>query len=842
MGFFFSDKSSPKKKTLNTALLQQQGCLSCDLNRKQKINPKGTEIPYLYVLGEEPYSEDSINSFNDDKGNLIVTALSNILGFDFVSDNIRFNSLVYCRNKESGNPTDYQTECCRKKVIEDIEKTKPLVVFGFGELPLKWITGKSSNMSLWRGRKFPVKIGNHVCWYFPMLSPSYVLKNKKDGYLSEEDRCFDLDIRFAKEFMENYEEPVFISGGFSDGVRVFKGEDCEISKIEKELDSFMEEPYIGIDIETIGLRPYNKHNKMLSISLGTFDRVIAFPLDHDEAKQAYKSKIFSVLEKFLLEYRGGKICQNLKFELEWFNKFFGKEVLFAGKWEDTLVQAYVMDERTSKEEGMLSLDTLCFLNFGFRIKSLTTVDRANCAKSKLSDLLLYNGMDSKWEYQLFMTQKNKLDKSLEKVYNHIVEVQRTLALTQAKGIPVDFDEVNNFDRKYSRQIAEITERIKKLPEIVAFERTNGVFNPASGKQLVSVLKDYLKIPEIKKTLKGGYSTDDSVLSSLKDRYALCDELLKLREVSKLHSTYILPKVKREVIHDDNLIHPDFNACFTSTGRMSAQSPNTQNYPKRENKEVRNTIAVPNGKWLAAFDYGQIEARAIASESNDKVFIEAVKTGYDIHKEWAVKTVKKYPKAAGCSKFEEMNDASIKEFRQQIKNQMVFPWFYGAGYKSVGRNLGIPEEVIVELYNEFWEVFHGVKEWQKKLLEFYKKTGYTVNAIGRRRHSPMSTNEVINSSIQGVASDIVTNAMNRLSKHAYELNKPQYQAIMNIHDDLTFILDDATLEQDIAFIANTMCEVPENFVRLKVPVEVEVSVGRAWGELEEISKYSKEQKW
>ena len=29
-----------------------------------------------------------------------------------------------------------------------------------------------------RGRKFPVKFGNHVCWYFPILHPSYVLKKQ----------------------------------------------------------------------------------------------------------------------------------------------------------------------------------------------------------------------------------------------------------------------------------------------------------------------------------------------------------------------------------------------------------------------------------------------------------------------------------------------------------------------------------------------------------------------------------------------------------------------------------------------------------------------------------------
>jgi DNA polymerase-1 len=99
---------------------------------------------------------------------------------------------------------------------------------------------------------------------------------------------------------------------------------------------------------------------------------------------------------------------------------------------------------------------------------------------------------------------------------------------------------------------------------------------------------------------------------------------------------------------------------------------------------------------------------------------------------------------------------------------------------------------------------------------------------------MGKNEILNSGIQGVASDVVTDAMNRLSDLSWELKKPQYRPIMNIHDDLTFIVSDDTLEDDIEFIAKEMCKV--RFDWITVPIGVEVGVGKKWSKIQDIQKY------
>lgn len=93
----------------------------------------------------------------------------------------------------------------------------------------------------------------------------------------------------------------------------------------------------------------------------------------------------------------------------------------------------------------------------------------------------------------------------------------------------------------------------------------------------------------------------------------------------------------------------------------------------------------------------------------------------------------------------------------------------------------------------------------------------------------------NSPIQSAASDIVIESGNRLSYEAYRLKKPQYQYVLNIHDDETFYIPDDTLEEDIIFMAREMVKPVFDFIN--VPLSVEVSIGRRWGELEEIAKFN-----
>jgi DNA polymerase-1 len=120
------------------------------------------------------------------------------------------------------------------------------------------------------------------------------------------------------------------------------------------------------------------------------------------------------------------------------------------------------------------------------------------------------------------------------------------------------------------------------------------------------------------------------------------------------------------------------------------------------------------------------------------------------------------------------------------------------------------------------------------MKKYKEHNYVETLTGRRRHAPMSANMVYNSCIQGSASDIVVNAMNRLSDISIKTNQPGLQAVLNVHDDLTFCVPKDGLEDYLEIIAREMTTPHYDWINL--PLEIEMSVGPNWYSLEHVGKF------
>jgi DNA polymerase I-like protein with 3'-5' exonuclease and polymerase domains len=212
------------------------------------------------------------------------------------------------------------------------------------------------------------------------------------------------------------------------------------------------------------------------------------------------------------------------------------------------------------------------------------------------------------------------------------------------------------------------------------------------------------------------------------------------------------------------------------------------------------------------DYGQIEARVIAMASKDTNLVASLWHRGDIHMEWAEKFCKKFPKLG-----------EPKAFRYFAKNKVVFPSFFGSKPRQIAKNLNIDEHGCEELFEDFWEKFSGVLQWQKSLLAFYSERGYVECLTGRRRRAPISYNRIINAPIQGTASDIVVDGMNRLSEKSQLLDNPQLQAVLNVHDDLTFYIESRQIDTVVPIVVTGMLDCSYDFIN--VPLSVEMSIGK-----------------
>ena len=118
-----------------------------------------------------------------------------------------------------------------------------------------------------------------------------------------------------------------------------------------------------------------------------------------------------------------------------------------------------------------------------------------------------------------------------------------------------------------------------------------------------------------------------------------------------------------------------------------------------------------------------------------------------------------------------------------------------------------------------EAYEEFKVEQKKWKE-YQRTFAVRTLTGRIRRGPLSFNMVINTPIQSLAADIVVAAAVRLSIKARKEGKPWLQFLLQIHDDLTFLVPISELEEAIEDIVEAMLDYDAEFMNAPLSVEVE----------------------
>ena len=842
MGFSLLLGTQEASATLSVDLLHRMQCNACPLNSilgnaTPQMEPSGAKRPTVYILGEAPGRDEDLEGrqFVGRSGQILRARIP-----DQFIKRCRFNNVVRCRPPNNRTPEPVEIECCRPSVESDIEQSRPLAIFGFGNVPLMWVSGFNGIMS-WRGRRMPVRIGAHACWYYAMLHPAFLLR----GRAEEETRMFNFDMERAFTEVEDLPMP-----DPHDAERAKKGLEAlhSTGDILEALSWASHQPVVGIDYETDPLRPYEPEATLLTAAVSNGKRAFAFAFDHPGAitQVAGKRCIREAWVKFLRS-PARKVVHNLAFEQEWTGVQFGADLLRASPWEDTATQAAILDERRGHQRpGPFSLEFLVQQHFGFNIKKVFAVNRAKLINQPLDEVLLYNALDARYHKLLYDEQAKAITaQGLDGAYELGRRRVPTVVLSQMKGVPVDTEEVARLRYKYGKRIEVLEQKLADSPVIERYRRKlHTDFNPYSTKDAVRLFTEFLPYQEQchvqdKYTKEMRMSVDESVLTRIMETKGrgseVAEMLLKLRKDNKRKSTYLdplAPDTDGSCLYSDGLLHANFNTFFAETGRLSCNDPNLQNFPKRldEAREVRRCIRAPKGHLILAFDYGQIEARVIAMFTHDKAFCKALWERYDVHGEWAEKLARAYPSRVGGRK--NLTDKkAMKMFRTDIKNGWTFPLFFGARLESASKYIGIPADVLAPLYDDFWEQFSGVKEWQERQLAFYEQNGYVECLTGRRRRGPLSVNKVMNSPVQGTAAEIVMDAMCRLS----EKGDPELQPEINIHDDLTFLRVPGDRADEIAEqVLETMLEVPFDWVN--VPISVELSSGTDWMDMKEEGSY------
>lgn len=846
MGFFHVEeaKSDDFLRGVSVEFLHQHQCKVCPLAKQQGLTsphmaPSGSDSPIIYILGGAPSAED------DAKGIQFSGKAGRLMNFRIPRDwqkHLRFNNVVRTRPPNGDDPGMAEVECCRPSVVRDIEETKPVAIFGYGNIPLKWVIGEIG-VTKWCGRRIPVKIGKHTCWYYPMMHPSDVLRTRRYApqttheFGSDEEFVFAADMKRAFSEVEDLPDPVVhTEADATAGVRCIDGSGGwrDVDAVEDHLKACAREELIGFDYEANRTRPFAAGAKILSFAAsGLVAGTLAVALYHRGSKWSREQReaVLDLLEDFFYTAPCTKLAHNVVYELEWTGYFFGRKAIRAQPWGDSISQAYILDER----QGMLKLGLLTLQYFGINIKKIFNVDTTNLDSVPVNRVLTYNGVDAKYHLLLYLEQEKRLEEEgLTEVYEQQLRRAPTMALTQLNGVPVDMDENQRLWEEFGGTLDDAADALAKLACVKTFRSRKGRdFIPSSNPDTLYLLKSILGYTDVP-------NSDKAVLKGINHEF--CELMLEYREAYKIVSTYLDPlrdpddrksekNDKPSCVFPDGLMHPSFAITKTRTWRTSSEDTNVQNWPKRDHKEIRKQVR-HKYKKIVSFDYAGIQARNVAMESRDKNLVAAFWDRYDIHRDWMERIIQLHPKwvTEGAKNIATDKDLASR-YRSIAKNKLVFPLFFGAQPKSVARDLNASEHVGEVLSEEFWHRFSGIKDWQERTRDNYTETGYVTGLSGFRRRAPVAWTEIINTPIQSDEAAIVCDAMNRLS----ELGDDRYQASLEIHDDLTFIWDADEVDKNAEVVIGMMLKVPFEWAQI-VPLGVEMSIGDNWAEQKQVGEY------
>ncbi len=350
------------------------------------------------------------------------------------------------------------------------------------------------------------------------------------------------------------------------------------------------------------------------------------------------------------------------------------------------------------------------------------------------------------------------------------------------------------------------------------------FNVNSPKQLGDVLFNRLALPKPFKYGKGKtISTAQDVLEGLAAEHDIVRLVLEFRQLTKLKSTYVdaFPLLCR-----NGRLHTSFNQTVAATGRLSSTNPNLQNIPIRTElgREIRAAFVAAPGKLLVAADYSQIELRLLAHYSQDPLLLEAYRTGKDIHTLTAAEVFGVPPMLINA------------EHRRRAK-AVNFGIVYGLSPFGLSQQLGIEQKEAKRFIEAYFERYAGVRGFIERTLEQARRDGFVRNLFGRKRPIPdlLSKNPnlrgfaertAVNTPLQGTAADLIKIAMLRLDR---ELRGRGLEAkmLLQVHDELVLEAPEAEVETVKALVKECM----EGAHEVSVPLEVEVSVGANWRDME-----------
>uniref|UniRef100_B3P470 DNA polymerase theta n=1 Tax=Drosophila erecta TaxID=7220 RepID=B3P470_DROER len=403
-------------------------------------------------------------------------------------------------------------------------------------------------------------------------------------------------------------------------------------------------------------------------------------------------------------------------------------------------------------------------------------------------------------------------------------LQLTLCHMEFVGFPA---QQQLLQQLYQKMVAVV----RKL-ETKIFEQHGSRFNLGSSQAVAKVLGLHRKI-------NGRVTTSRQVLEKLNT--PISHMILGYRKLAGLLAKSIQPLLKccqADRIHGQSI-------TYTATGRISMAEPNLQNVAKEfciqvGSDAVNISCRLPfmlkdEDRCLLSADFCQLEMRILAHLSQDKGLLKVMNSSQDLF----------IAIAAHWNKIEE------SEVSQNLRNstkQVCYGIVYGMGMRSLAESLNCSEEEARLISEQFHQAYTGIREYTMRVVKFARNQGFVETITGRRRYldninsdqehlKNQAERQAINSTIQGSAADIAKSAILKMEKNLERyrdklgLGDKSVDLVMHLHDELIFEVPAAKSKKIAKVLSVTM----QNCVKLTVPLQVKLRIGRSWGELQDFKE-------
>ena len=575
-------------------------------------------------------------------------------------------------------------------------------------------------------------------------------------------------------------------------------------------DYFLTKEILSFDTETTSTNAIDAELVGLSFAVEEFKAVyVAVPAEREAAQ-----RMVDIFRPLYEDEHIMKVGQNIKYDYEVLRRY-GIEV--REPMFDTMLAHYIV-----QPELHHNMDYMAETLLGYQT---IHIDQLIGPRGKGQRSMRDLQPQEVYEYaaedaDVTLRLKNVLEQKLKEVdgerlfYDIEMPLVPVLAEMELTGVCLDTAALAETGKNFNRRLAEYEQKI--------YAEAGETFNISSPKQVGDILFGKMKIVDKpKKTKKGQYVTSEEVLTQLRSRAPIVDDILSYRGLKKLLGTYV-EALPRLINPRTGHIHTCFNQAITATGRLSSSDPNLQNIPIRDDdgKEIRKSFVPEPGCLFFSADYSQIELRIMAHLSQDEHMLDAFRSGTDIH-------------AATAAKIWHVPVEEVTPEQRKKAKQANFGIIYGISTYGLAQRMNISNSEARQLIDDYFATFPRVKAYMDEAIATCREKGYAETIYHRRRYLPdiasrnatvrgFAERNAINAPIQGSEADIIKVAMIHIFKR-FATEGLRSRMILQVHDELNFSVYPEEREQ----VERIVIEEMENACRLSIPLTADAGWGANW---------------